>query len=225
MSLATARRRERTARRRDRDGSGPTVGDGPIARFPGATGAFALLGEVLMTGMLITLVALPIVTAPTALAAGIRHLRRYVAADDSRLAHFWADVRSGIVPGLGVGVGAVVIAVLLAADIRVATIAELPGAWLVGAFGWVALAVLAGALLLIAGAWSPELGWRGAVRVAPRLVARDPLGAVYLLVTVGVVAVVTWMLTPLLVAIIGCAALAVVAVPVRGRRRGADASR
>ena len=226
-AAARARRRyDALARRRDRDGSGPTLDDAPIARFPGATAAFALLGEVLMTGMLITLVALPVVTLPVALAAGIRHLRRYVGAEDSRLRHFWADVRAGILPGLVVGAGALVIALLLAGDIRVTQIAALPGAGLVAAFGWMALAVLAAALLLVAGEWSPERGWRAAVRAVPRAFAADPVGGLYMVATVGVVVVVTWMLTPLFVAIIGCAALAVVAVPARTRRgvAGRDAT-
>jgi hypothetical protein len=222
MSAATrARRRDGAlARRRDRDGSGPTLDDAPLPRFPGATGAFALLGEVLMTGLLITLVGLPLVTLPVALAAGIRHLRRYVAAEDSRLAHFGADVRVGLVPGAGVGAPVVLLALLLAGDIVVAGSAALPGAPLVAAFGWIAMGALAAGLLLVAGAWEPENGWRAALRAVPRTVAHDPAGAVYMVATAVVVGVVTWMLPPLFVAIIGCAALAVVAVPIRhGRRR------
>ena len=55
------RKQLKAARRADRDGSGPTLAERPPARFPGATAKFALLGEVLMVGLLVTLVSLPLV--------------------------------------------------------------------------------------------------------------------------------------------------------------------
>lgn len=212
------RREQRAAVRADRSGSGPTLDARPQLRHPGAAGAFALLGEVLLIGLLIGVVSLAVVTLPIALAAGVRHVRRYVAADDSRLALFWADVRAGLLPGAVAGLVTVVAALILLLDIDLARSGFLPGGAVVEAVGWAGLAALAVALLLAAGAWSPALGWRGAIRSIPDAARGDLVGTLYLLATAAFVVVVTWALPPLFVAGIGCAALAVVAIPARPRR-------
>lgn len=209
------RRDRRAAVREARNGSGPTLGDGPTSRFPGAAAKFALLGEVLLTGLLISLVGIVIVTLPIALAAGIRHLRRFIAAEDSRLALFWADVRAGILPGAVVGLATLVITALLLLDIDLARSGFLPGGGVVEVVGWAGLAVLAVALLSAAGRWTPDAGWRAAVRGTPRAVAADLRGALFLVAAAALVVVLTWQLPPLFPAAIGCAALAVVAVPER----------
>ena len=212
------RREERAAVRADRSGSGPTLEGRPQLRHPGAAGAFALLGEVLLIGLLIGAVSLAVVTLPVALAAGVRHLRRYVAADDSRLSLFWADVRAGLLPGAVVGLAALVATLILLLDIDLARSGFLPGGVVIEAVGWAGLAALAVALLTAAGSWSPELGWRGAVRAIPDAARGDVVGSLYLLATAAFVVIVTWALPPLFVAGIGCAALAVVAIPARPRR-------
>ncbi|MFB8892147.1 MULTISPECIES: hypothetical protein [Microbacterium] len=212
------RREERAAVRADRSGSGPTLEGRPQLRHPGAVGAFALLGEVLLIGLLIGGVSLAVVTLPVALAAGVRHLRRYVAADDSRLSLFWADVRAGLLPGAAVGLVTLVVTLILLLDIDLARSGFLPGGVVIEAVGWAGLAALAVALLTAAGSWSPELGWRGAVRAIPDAARGDVVGSLYLLATAAFVVIVTWALPPLFVAGIGCAALAVVAIPARPRR-------
>lgn len=212
------RREERAADRADRSGSGPTRDGRPMLRHPGAAGAFALLGEVLLTGILVTVVSLPVITLPIALAAGIRHLRRYVAAEDSRVRLFWADVRAGILPGAVVGAAALVATLVLLLDIDLARSGFLPGAAVVEGVGWAGLAALAVAILLAAGAWTPTTGWRAAVRAIPDAARGDVVGVLYLVATAAFVVVVTWALPPLFVAGIGCAALAVVAIPARPRR-------
>lgn len=211
------RREERAAVRADRSGSGPTRGSRPQLRHPGAAGAFALLGEVLLVGLLVTLVSVAVITLPAALASGVRHLRRYIAAEDSRLALFWSDVRSSLLAGSVVGMVVLVATIVLLIDIDLARSGFLPGGALVEAVGWAGLAVVAAALLLAAGAWSPDLGWRGAIRVLPAA-ARDVAGVLYLVATAAFVVVVTWALPPLFIAGIGCAVLAVVAIPTRPRR-------
>ncbi len=212
------RREERAAVRADRSGSGPAIEGRPQLRHPGAAGAFALLGEVLLIGLLIGVVSLGVVTLPIALAAGVRHLRRYVAADDSRLSLFWADVRAGLLPGAAVGLVALVVTLVLLLDIDLARSGFLPGGAVIEAVGWAGLATLAVALLTAAGSWSPELGWRGAVRAIPDAARGDVVGSLYLLATAAFVVIVTWALPPLFVAGIGCAALAIVAIPARPRR-------
>ena len=218
--MSTAVRREaRAARREELSGAGPVREERPPALFPGATGRFALFGEVLLTGLLVTIVGLGVVTMPAALAAGIRHMRRYTAADDSRLQFFWADVRRGLLPGAAVGAVALVATLVLLLDIDLARSGFLPGGPVIEVVGWVGLAAVALTLLAAAGAWTPETGWLAAVRAVPALVASDVAGAVYLVATAGFVGVVTWALVPLFIPAVGCAALAVVAVPVRRRGR------
>ncbi|WP_433585808.1 hypothetical protein [Microbacterium hydrocarbonoxydans] len=216
MSIFSGERRaERAAIRDARSGAGPTregVEPGPN---PGAVAKFGLFGEVLTIGLMMALVALPVVTLPIALAAGIRHIRRFVAAEDSRASFFWADVRAGLLRSLALGVPAALLAGVLAIDILLAGSGALPGGQIVGLVGWAGLLVLAVALLISAGEWEPELGWRAAVRAVPQVAFGDAVGTLYLAATAVFVGVVTWMLGPLLIAGLGCAALAVIAVPER----------
>jgi hypothetical protein len=214
------RRELRAARRADATGSGPTLEEREPARFPGAKGAFALFGEVLLTGLLVTAGGLLVVTLPAALAAGIRHLRRYVNAEQSHVRTFWQDWRAALPGGVVVGVIGALLAVVLMLDIDLANSGALPGGPAVAVVGWAGLVVGGTALLVAAGAWTPERGWRGAVRGIPSAVTGDPVATVYLAAAAVLVAVVTWMLAPLIIAGLGCAAFAVVAVPARRGRRG-----
>jgi hypothetical protein len=127
-------------------------------------------------------------------------------------------VKSGVLGGIGVGVATALLLLVLILDIDIAQSGALPGGEFIALVGWVGLAVLAVALLVAAGAWSPETRWRGAVRAVPRLVRADPIGALYLVATAIFAVVVTWQLFPLLIPALGCVALAVVAVPERPRR-------
>lgn len=209
----------RAAVREARSGAGPVGAEFEAGPHPGATAKFGLFGEVLTVGLLIAVVSLAVVTLPIALAAGIRHLRRFAAAEDSRIALFWSDVRSGIVPSLMVGVPAALIAAVLAVDVALAGSGALPGAVPVAVIGWAGLVVLATALLLAAGAWTPETGWPAAVRAIPSIVSADAVGVAFIASAAVFVGVVTWALIPLFIPAIGCAVLAVVAVPARRRRR------
>jgi hypothetical protein len=213
---------DRAARRAALSGSGPTRDDATTsARFPGARSAFGLLGEVLLIGVLVAIVSLPVLTLPAGLAAGVRHLRRFLRAEDSALEWFWRDVRASLVGGIGVGAASVVIAVVLALDIDLASSGLLPGGPLVGAVGWAGLAALVLVLFTAAGNWTPGIGWLGALKAVPRALRADPAGAAYLVATAGFAVVVTWQLAPLIVPALGCVALAIVAVPERPRRDGA----
>lgn len=215
MSRAT----DRAARRAALSGSGPTRDDAaPVGRFPGAKSAFGLLGEVLLIGILIALVSLPVFTLPAALAAGVRHLRRFLRAEDSGLEWFWRDVRTSLLGGIGIGAASIVIAVVLALDIDLASTGMLPGGPIVGVIGWAGLAALVLVLFTAAGRWTPILGWLGALRAVPGALRADPAGAAYLLATAVFAGVVTWQLAPLIIPALGCIALAIVAAPERPRR-------
>ena len=213
------RRQLRAARRADASGSGPILEERDPARFPGVTGGFALFGEVLVTGLFVTVAGIAIITLPAALAAGIRHLRRYVNAEDSRARLFWRDFLKGLPGGVVVGLAALALSGLLALDIDLANSGVLPGGTPIAVVGWAGLAVVAVALLAAAGAWTPQLGWRAAVRSVPGAVASDLRGALLLAATAGFVGVAAWMLVPLVIPALGCAALAVVAIPERHRVR------
>lgn len=216
------RRAERAAVRADRSGSGPALEERDPVRFPGAAAKFALFGEVLMVGVLVTLVGAAVVTLPIALAAGIRHLRRYIAAEDSRLRLFWDDVRRGIIPGAVPGLVVTVLAVVFLIDIDLARSGLLPGGPVIEIVGWMGLSSLVIAVLALAQQWTPEAGWRAAVRAVPGAIADDPIGAVYLLVAAALVVFLTSVLVPLFPAALGCALLAAVAVPERRRRSRED---
>jgi len=218
-----SRAADRAARRAALSGSGPTHDDSATtARFPGAKSAFGLLGEVLLIGILMAIVSLPVITIPAALAGGVRHLRRYLKAEDSGLEWFWRDVRASLLGGVGIGAASVVLAAVLALDIDLAGSGVLPGGPIVGVVGWLGLAALVLALFTAAGRWSPKAGWLGAFRGVPRAVREDPAGAAYVVATGVFAAVVTWQLVPLVIPALGCIALAIVAVPERPRRTRPD---
>jgi hypothetical protein len=215
------RRTLRAARRADASGSGPTLDERAPARYPGAKGVFALFGEVLLTGLLITAGGLLVVTLPAALAAGIRHLRRYVNAEASHASTFWRDWVRALPSGLVIGLVGVVLTALLVLDINLASSGALPGGAFISIVGWAGIGAGAVALLTAGTRTSPEHGWGAAVRGIPSSVAADPIGALYLAAAAVLAGVVTWMLTPLIVAGLGCAAFAAVAVPARHRPHAA----
>ncbi|WP_029150449.1 hypothetical protein [Microbacterium indicum] len=211
MSASRARRRAAAS------GTGPTA-DAPAAN-PGATAWFALLGEVLLTGIGVTVASLPLVTLPAALAAGHRHLRRYVRAEGSSFGAAWRDFARALPGGILVGAGALALAAVLAVDIAFAGSGALPGGSAFVVAGWAVAVAAAGALLVAAGLWDPSSGWRGALRALPAAVTSDLAGAAYVALAGGLVLLATWMFAPLLVPALGCASLASVAAPARPRRR------
>ena len=65
-------------------------------------GRFALFGEVLLTGVMVFVLSLPVLTLPAALVAGIRHLRRFTNGEGSSVAGLWRDFRDALWGGVGV---------------------------------------------------------------------------------------------------------------------------
>jgi hypothetical protein len=221
MSADVSDRARRAAgRRRARDaasGAGPAPETGPPPRWPGAANKFVLFGEVMQIGILVAVLSLPVITLPLALAAGVRHLRRFLAADGSRLNLFWAEVRHGLGRKLLFGLGVVAVALVLTIDIMVAGTGALPGGRLVAAAGWVGLAALGLLVLGYAGSWQPGRTTGHTLRAAVTALTTDRIGAAYLLACLGFTVIVTWQLLPLIVPALGCVALAIVAVPERRR--------
>jgi hypothetical protein len=126
---------------------------------------FALLGETLLTGVLVLVGSIPVVTVPAALAAGAAHLRRHVGGYDTSVrgyVHDWlVAVRSLWVLGvLLLGVVAVVVV-----NTGLTASGALPGAPAVRWVTWLAAACAAVVLLRAATAWSDDEA--GGVGVAP----------------------------------------------------------
>ena len=189
------------------------------ARFPGAAGAFALLGEVLVTGVLVAVCSLPLVTLPAAIAAGVRHLDRYLHARDSRVSLFLRDVRSSLRKGgLLLGVTTVLAVGAMLLQIVVVPTLGMPGA---DAFVIVAAALILVVLMLVtaaSAAWAPTRAWRYAATIGSARLVADPVGAVLTAVAVALTALAGWQLPPLVVPAIGCLCFALVVVRARRRR-------
>lgn len=205
-AVSAARRRGRPARPEP---------DGSRLRWPGAARRFALFGEVLWTGILVTATGLPILTLPAALVAGRRHLERYLRAEESGVGGFLRDWRRALPGGLVVAAAAVALAVVFAIDVAIAAAGGIPGAPVVLAVGVAGLVAVPVVLLLAVLGWGPDTGWLVAVRGVPRRVRADPAGPGLLVVAVGLTAVAAWQLPPLLVPALGCLVFAAVAVAER----------
>ena len=204
MSRGDARRRARQAR--------AAGADGTALRWPGAADRFALFAEVLWTGLLVTLLALPLVTLPLALAVGARHLRRFILDEPASLRTALAEGRTGLVRALPVGLAAVGAGGVLALDLALVAGGALPGGAAVGAVCAAALAAGLVVLLTACTLWSPEARWGALLREAASLAVRDPRGSGALVVALVLTAVVTWQLAPLVVPALGCTVFAAVAV-------------
>lgn len=186
--------------------------DGTALRWPGAANKFALFAEVLFTGLLVAILALPLVTLPLALAVGARHLRRFVLDEPSTLRAALAEARSGLVRSLPVGLALLAASAVLALDLVLATGGSLPGASAVAAVCSAALAVGLVVLLTAAALWRPDSRWLPLLREAAGLCVRDLRGSGAILVALVLAAVVTWQLAPLVVPALGCTVFAAVAV-------------
>ncbi|GIF97068.1 hypothetical protein [Catellatospora citrea] len=180
-------------------------------------GGFALLGEVLLTGVAVTLLVLPVLTLPAALAAGIGHLRRYVADEGSPFAAFWRDARAAAAGGVAVAVAALATVTAAILAIGLAGADPTPAGTVMGLVGRLAVGIVATAVVMAAGAWTSDGGWRSAVRGLRDQLDADPSAALHVFVAVALTAVLTWQFPLLLVPSLGVVAFAVVAVQRRSR--------
>ncbi|MFC7761302.1 hypothetical protein ACFQY4_27110 [Catellatospora bangladeshensis] len=114
-------------------------------------GGFALLGEVLLTGVAVALLALPVLTAPAALAAGIGHLRRYVDDQASPLSVLWRDARAAAAGGAAVALAALAGAAAAVFAIGLASADPTPAGTVMAAAGWLVLGIVATAVVMAAG--------------------------------------------------------------------------
>ena len=179
---------------------------------------FELFAECLLTGVVVGVLALPLLTALPALAAGCRHLR---ASAEGRAAGVRILLREARTAARGSwAVSAALLAVLgvLAGNALLASSTALPGG---GALRW-ATAALAAALLVVAcraaAAWAPGASWPRLVADAARRSAADPAGSLLVVVALGVPVLLGWMLPPLALPGAGVVVLGAVAVEARAAR-------
>lgn len=172
---------------------------------------FALFGECLTAGLLVLLVALPVVTLLPALAAGCAHIKAHVDGETTAVRAFFERVRAALPGSWPVSIGVLAGFAVLAVDV-VLLRTRVAGGGFVAVVCVVAGIGLAVVVLRAAAAWSPDVRWPDLVRAASRRAASDLGGSLLLVMSFGVLLVVTWQLPPLLLPMVGCVLMAAVAV-------------
>ncbi|WP_372664779.1 hypothetical protein [Amycolatopsis kentuckyensis] len=184
-------------------------------RTPWRTG-LADFSDCLLTGLLVALASVPLVTAPPAFAAGCRALDRTRLDIGSPLwTTFWADFRRHAPGGLAFGGLGLLVVLVFAVDLEV--VRSMPGAGVLGPALWVlAAAAVVVAVRTCGVVAAGEPSWRRAVVAAARETAAAPGNAVLLAGAAGLAVVLVWMLPILALVVAGPLALAAVATG--GRR-------
>lgn len=186
------------------------------AGLPHGTSRFAFFSEVLVTGVIVFVLSLPLLTAVPALAAGSAHLGRHLEGRPDDLRRLWADFRAALLSGGWlVSLGTVALLGLLDFNVNLAATGALPGGRIVQVVSAAVAAVVAVVVLRAVDAWADQPRWRAALRVAAARSAADVGGSALLVAAVGLCAVIVWMLLPLLFVVPGLLCLAVVAVRYR----------
>ena len=184
------------------------------ARAGGGRDSFDLFAETLLTGVVVAVLALPLVTALPAVAAGTQHLRRHRAGEASGVRVL---LRTALAASRGSWAvsGAVLGALtLLGCNVWIAT-GDLPGGEVLSATtGLLGIAVVV-ASLRAASSWHPGAAWPALVRGAVRTSAADIGGSLLVAASVGFVVVLAWMLPPLALLGTGLVTLGLVAVDAR----------
>jgi len=159
-----------TEDREDEAASQPAAGQ----RVAGES-RFALLGETLLTGLLVLAGSLVVVTLPGALAAGSAHLRRHLGGYDTSVRTFARDWRAAVRDLWTLGALLLVGAGVVLVNTGLTASGTLPGASAVRWVTWMAGACALVVLVRAAAAWSdvdPVPARRdGPAEVAPAEVA------------------------------------------------------
>ncbi|MFV2143578.1 MULTISPECIES: hypothetical protein [Isoptericola] len=183
-----------------------------------------LFAEVAITGVLVAVGSIALVTLVPSLAAGVAHLRREVSGRETSVRRFavewWAAARA-LWP---LGLATLALAVLLIGDWQLAASGVVPGATVVAVVVALFAAGAVAVVLRAVGAWSDDDGepvpgatTRGTLSVATQRAADDLTGSALLAAAVLMAGVLVWMLVPLVLVVGGLLALAVVGVEVRRR--------
>jgi hypothetical protein len=181
----------------------------------------ALFGEVVITGAVVAVLSVPVVTALPALAAGTAHLRRHLTGESVRVADLLRDFRAAWRVLWPAGLAAAGVALLLLWNLSLAQADVIPGSGGVLAVALLLLALLPVLMLRTAVVWRPERALPDLLREAADATRHDLAGSVLLLVACGMALMFVWMLPPLVLLTGGLLALAAVAVDLRARTRAA----
>jgi hypothetical protein len=198
-------------RQRD-DVAGQPGRSGRSGRF---WGSFSLFAEAALTGFVVAVASIPVVTAVPALAAGATHLRRHLRGQPDSV----GDLVRGLAPALRslwpVGVLVPLLLFVLRFNVLLAGTGALPGGSVVAVVSWVLLVLVAVVALRTAGAWTATVPWTRQVTDAARRTVDDPAGTALLVAALGMSAVFVWMLPPMLLLVGGLLALAALSVTAR----------
>ncbi|WP_345216911.1 hypothetical protein [Georgenia halophila] len=189
----------------------------PAGRSLGGGARFALFGEMLLTGAVLAVVSLPVVTAVPALAGGGLHLRRHLEGLDDSTGELLRHIARALRELWPVGVAVPALLLLLGFDWWLVSTGALPGGTAVGVVVAVVTAAICVVTLRFVGGWLPGAAAGRAIREAARRCTADVAGSVLLIAAVGVAVTVVWMLRPMLLVVPGLLALAAVAVENRRR--------
>ncbi|UWM48633.1 hypothetical protein N0X72_06130 [Streptomyces carpaticus] len=187
----------------------------------GIRAGLTLFGEVVITGVLVAVLAAPLVTAVPALVAGTAHLRRQLTGDSVRLADAWADFTAAWRTLWPLALAFPFAVLLLLWNLSLAETGLLPGGPAVYALSLVHGGALAVLLLRIAARWHPGTHLGTAVRAAFTDIRDDLSGSLLLVLAAAMCLVFVWMLLPLALLVGGLLALAALGVEHRFAARTA----
>ncbi|MCV2394415.1 hypothetical protein OEB99_08840 [Actinotalea sp. M2MS4P-6] len=180
-----------------------------------------LFSRMALTGLVVGLLSLPVLTALPAAAAGANHLRRHVEGREDGTRELLRGFRAAVRDLWWVGLAATALLALLTLDALLALGGSLPG----GRPVLVISVALAAAVLVVglrvAGAWRPGLSGVAAVRTGARRAGGDVSGDLLVVVAAGVCAGLVWMLPVMVVLVPGLLALALTSVERRAARAAA----
>jgi hypothetical protein len=174
----------------------------------------SLFLEVMSVGLWVVVFALPVVTIPSAIAAGVGHISRVLDDGHGSFAEFCRDFRRGVLGGAAVALALLVYLSCCALTLGLAGSDDsILGKLMVGA---ALFAMLAGVTAVCTGAMlSSGSSWSRVFPSVRRVLVDDPMSVVYVgLACVGAIGL-TVMWVPLVVPSVG---VLVFALAVIGRR-------
>lgn len=108
------------------DGTTPAPNHQPIP-----VNRFSLFSETLLAGVLVLLLSLPLVTIPAAYAAGITHLERHLSGREDSVRGLWRTFKAALPGSRKLGALTAAAAVVIALNLLLAWVGQLPGRGLV----------------------------------------------------------------------------------------------
>lgn len=169
---------------------------------------WALSTECVLVGIYIVVAALPLITIPAALVAGVEYLRRWSAGEDANLVHFGRTFGQAIRTLWRHGLLWLAVTAVLVLDITLAVLGPLPMADPI-------LVLLIGLLLFVQVILLRMAASTVPFREVVLLCVRDWSGSVLLAAAVVMATVAAWQVLPLVVPALGLLALAAEATRVR----------